>query len=365
MNTRKLPLLLTLAIPTAAVAQEPTPAPAPAPAADAPAPAPAPAADAPAPEVVELATVDGEKITSEDVETALRMQFGPRLDAMSPDQRAMAIKHAAPQVAEELIARQLLLAAAKGAKAEAKAGELEKTLEEIKGSLPPGMSFADYAKSVGKDEAEFKATLAEELAISAHIRSRLDALPKATDDQIAKFYEENKENFVTEESVRASHILLKTDPAAGEDGKKAKLAEIEKLRQQLIDAKGEGFDKLATEHSDCPSGARSGGDLGNFGRGQMVPQFDEAAFSQKPGEIGEVVETQFGYHIVLVTEKTEAGQQPLDAVKDQIAGRLDGQNHQENLQAYIKELESKAKVTRSDAIKPAPAPAPAPAPQGG
>jgi len=355
----KITSILVLSMSSIAFSQDEEPAPAaPAAAAAAETPAPASAPEAP----VELATVNGAKITSADVEQALRMRFGPQIDSMPAEQRAMALKQSTPQMAEELIARTLLLAAAKAAKAEADPAEVAKTVDQIKTSLPPDLSFADYAKSVGQDEAAFKATIAEELQISTHIRTRVEALPKATDEQVAKFYEDNKADFVTEESVKASHILLKTDPAAGDDGKKAKLAEIEKIRQQLIDAKGEGFAALATEHSDRPSSA-NGGELGDFGRGRMVPEFDKAAFSQKPGEVGEIVETQFGYHIVFVTDKTEAGQRSLDEVKEEIAESIDGEAQESHLRNYLRELEEAADITRSEALTPPAPPAPpAPAP---
>ena len=95
------------------------------------------------------------------------------------------------------------------------------------------------------------------------------------------------------------------------------------MRKQLITSKGKDFAKIAKEKSDCPSGAK-GGDLGNFGRGQMVPSFEKAAFTQAIGEIGEVVETQFGYHIIMVTDKTKGGQKSFDEVKEEINRRIEG-----------------------------------------
>ena len=78
-------------------------------------------------------------------------------------------------------------------------------------------------------------------------------------------------------------------------------------------AKGEGFDEAAAKHSDCPSG-KQGGSLGSFGRGQMVPEFDKTAFELPVGELSPVIETQFGYHIILVDKKKEAGTRPFEDV---------------------------------------------------
>ncbi len=308
----------------------------------------------------ELASIDGVAMTSADVERTLRVRYGPQIDAMPEEQRATAIKQATPQMAEELIARALLLKAAKQKEKKPTEEEIAKALNEVKGSMPPTTPFANYLKSAGHTEDTFKAELVEELLISSHVRAHLDAIPKADDKAIADYYEKNKATFTTKESVNASHILLKTDAAAGEKGAAKQLAAINKLRTELIAAKGEGFDKLAKEHSDCPSGAR-GGDLGNFSRGQMVPEFEKAAFTQKVGTVGEVVKTSFGYHLIMVTARAEGGVQPLEKVKAQISQRIDGPKQQTAMRDYIQGLEKKATVVRSAKLSP-PAPVP-PAPQ--
>jgi peptidyl-prolyl cis-trans isomerase C len=333
--------------PTAPVAEEKAPA--------APTEKKAPAA------VIELANVDGTSITTADVERGLRMRFGPQIDAMPAEQREMVMKQSIPRMAEELIARTLLLNAAKAAKTEADPAELAKNLAQVKGSIPPEMTFADYAKSIGHTEESFTAEITDEMRIGALVKAKIDALPKTSDDEIAKFYEENKKNFAGKEDVTASHILLKTDPAASDEAKTAKKAEIEKLRATLLKAKGEGFAELAKEHSDCPSGA-SGGDLGKFGRGQMVPAFEKAAFTQKEGEIGEIIETQFGFHLIKVTAKTDPGQRSLEDVREEIVTQLEGPRQQETVREYIDGLEKAAKITRSEALTPPAPPTPPAAP---
>ena len=300
----------------------------------------------------ELATVNGKKITSADIERALRMRYGPSLDQMPAEQRANSIKQVTPRMTEELISRNLLLEAAKAAKTKTNAEELKTTLEQIKGSLPPTVKFEDYIKKMGHNEKSFEAEVAEELLINFHVQEILSTVKAPTDAELKKHYEENKESFNSKESITASHILLKTDPGSDEKVKSGKLKAIQKLREQLITAKGVGFDKLAKEHSDCPSSAR-GGDLGSFGRGQMVPAFEKAAFTQKIGDVGEVVETQFGYHLIKVTKKSTAGQRKFEDVKEEISRQLDAPNRQKTMQEYIASLESKAKITRNPAIKPA------------
>lgn len=314
-----------------------------------------------------LATVDGKEITEADVTRTLHTRYGPQFASMPEERQKMVIEQSMVPLGQELIVRQLLLNAAVAEKAEADAAEVTKTIGEVKAGLPEDLKFEDWLKNVGHTEASFTSEITEELKINAHVMKRLDSLPKATDEEVKKFYDENKAAFTTtDDQVQASHILIKTDPATGEEGKKAKLAEITKLREQLVTAKGEGFAELAGEHSECPSSAK-GGDLGMFGKGQMVPEFEEVAFTQKVGEVSDVVETQFGYHLIQVTGAKKAGTQELATVKEQIVQQLEGQSQQTAVRDYIASLEKAAKITRSAKLTPpeptAPAPAaPAPAP---
>lgn len=119
------------------------------------------------------------------------------------------------------------------------------------------------------------------------------------------------------EQVKASHILLKTQPDFTEEDKEELKAKLTDLGKQIEE--GKPFDELAREHSGCPSSSR-GGDLGFFARGQMVPPFEEAAFSMKKGEVSDIVETQFGYHLIKVTDRKE--EQPLDKVRDELVDKL-------------------------------------------
>ncbi len=150
-----------------------------------------------------------------------------------------------------------------------------------------------------------------------------------TESQVAQFYEANKENFKQPDSWRVSHILT---PDA-ETAKKA----LERVKG------GEPFAKVAEELSMDPSKSR-GGDIGFFSKGQVIPEFEEAAEKLKPGEMSGVVQTPLGYHILLLTEVKQAHQKPLEEVEDQIRQGLRGQQGQQQVQAIVQELRSKAQI---------------------
>ncbi len=141
-----------------------------------------------------------------------------------------------------------------------------------------------------------------------------------TDAEIRAEYEAKKATFAVPEQVNVSHILVKVDPNAGPDTDAKAKAKAESLTERA--KSGEDFAKLANENTEDPSGKENGGQLPPFGRGQMVPEFDQAAFEMKPGEIRGPVKTNFGYHVLKLTAKTPAGTRTLEEVKPSISGEL-------------------------------------------
>ncbi len=119
-----------------------------------------------------------------------------------------------------------------------------------------------------------------------------------------------------EEEVKASHILVKVEKDATPEERAAAKKKIEEIRDKIT--KGGDFAKLAAEFSDCPSGKRDGGNLDWFGKGRMVPEFEAAAFKLKPGELSDIVETSFGYHIIKVTDKRAEKILGFDEVKEDL-----------------------------------------------
>jgi len=158
---------------------------------------------------------------------------------------------------------------------------------------------------------------------------RKEKAAPVTESQVAEFYEAHKESFKQPDSFRVSHILVS-------DSETAKQA-LERVKG------GEPFAKVAEELSTDPSKSR-GGDIGFFSKGQVIPEFEEAAAKLKPGEISGVVQTSLGYHILLLTETKPAYQKPIEEVKDQIRQGLQSRQGQQAVQAIVKELRSKAQI---------------------
>ena len=150
------------------------------------------------------------------------------------------------------------------------------------------------------------------LADSALIRARL----KLSDAELRQAYEQKKETFKGKEAVRAQHILIRVDASAAPADDAAAKAKAEGLVAQLRG--GADFAALAKEHSGDPGSAVNGGDVGFFERGQMVPEFEQTAFSLPIGQISDPVKTQYGYHILKINEKRPAGYKPFEEVRGQL-----------------------------------------------
>jgi len=165
----------------------------------------------------------------------------------------------------------------------------------------------------------------------------------ATPEQISEFYKKNPERFQQGERVRASHILVAVPQNADAATKAKARAKAEGLLKRI--KAGEDFAALAKENSEDPGSAIQGGDLGPpFPRGQMVGPFNDVAFKLAPGMVSDVVETQFGFHIIKVTEKHEARAVPLDEVRPQLTQFIENQNRQRETQAFVAGLRAKGKI---------------------
>ncbi|MBI3317640.1 MAG: peptidyl-prolyl cis-trans isomerase [Candidatus Omnitrophica bacterium] len=161
-------------------------------------------------------------------------------------------------------------------------------------------------------------------------RARAEQPADVTDEEVAKVYEQNKKNFVEPESFRASHVLLETEEGA----KKA----LERLNA------GEPFAKVAEEMTIDPAGKSKGGDIGNFTKGQLIPEFENACEKLKLGERSGIVKSSLGYHVILLTERKTSRQRSLEEVKEVIRRQLAVQKQQKELDTWIQGLRAKAQI---------------------
>jgi len=169
--------------------------------------------------------------------------------------------------------------------------------------------------------------------ISMMLEKEIEGKAKVTDKDVKDYYEKHKAELTTNNQIKASHILVKTED------------EAKKIVDQL--KKGGDFAKIAKEKSIDTGSAKNGGDLGFFSRGQMVPEFETAAFSLKEGEIGGPVKTQFGYHVIKVTGKKEGKVVDFEKVKDLLTQKVAAEKQKEAFDAYLEGLKKSYTVEKN------------------
>lgn len=217
------------------------------------------------------------------------------------------------------------------------------TQRVVDGLISQELVYADAKKTGVLQSNEYKKELANvmerikvQLAAKVWEKQQFEKV-KVADKDIKAYFNTHPEEFTEKEKVRASHILLKTEAEAN-----AVIKELSGLKDGALMAK---FAEVAKAKSTGPSGPK-GGDLGFFAQGQMVPAFNDAAFGMKKGQMTmKPVQTQFGYHVILVTDKQAGKNLSYDEVKGFIEQKLKVEVFKEQMQAKMDELKKKAKIT--------------------
>lgn len=248
-----------------------------------------------------LAEVNGKKITTAD--------FKQEIDRLPPYLKPMVQSaEGKKELLDSMIVREIILAQAK------------------KDGVDKSKEVADRLDDLRK-----------RLIVETYLKKKVEQDAKVSDEEMKKFYDQNLDKFKSGEQVRASHILVKTEP------------EAQDVMSQL--KKGASFEELAKKYSKDSSAAK-GGDLGWFSKGAMVPEFDKAVFGLKEGQLSGIVKTQFGFHIIKLTGKRPAGVRPFDEAKEQIKANLLPAKQQEVFQKMKEDLKKDAKISiKEDVLK--------------
>lgn len=266
--------------------------------------------------------------------------------AKIPPERMNRIKD---NILKRLIEKELIRQAVKKAAVEVPADEIAKEFDEYKKRFRTDEQFQNYLKH-GKVTVE---SIQDRIREKKELEKLLEKTGKlaVTDAEIDEFYKKNERFYQEREGVKARHVLIKLkENASSEEEQKAraKIAEV----QAALKA-GTAFEEVAKKFSEGPSGPK-GGDLGFFGRGQMVKPFEEKAFAMKPNEVSDPVRTRFGFHIIQVLEKREARKKPMTEVKETIAESLRNKKFFQERRTMLNSLKAEAKIERKIDIPAAP-----------
>lgn len=295
-----------------------------------------------------VARVNGTEIKRKELDAAVQgfaAQMARRGRPLQPSQSGILQQ----DVLEELIGRELLLQ--EGSK-HLPADIDKKTQEQadqMKTQVGGEEEFKKMLADSGITAEEYVHRVRDNVIIHEAIQSAIDKEVKISPDEVKAFYDKNPDQFKQPETVRASHILIRCAPDAPEEVKKAKRAQIEAARSLVKN--GEKFADVAKRVSEDTGSGANGGDLGYFAHGQMVPEFDTAAFSLKTNEVSDVITTQFGYHVLIVTGRKPAQTVPFDEVKDELGKYLKQRKGNEVTRNQVADLRKAGKV---EVLLPAP-----------
>lgn len=292
-----------------------------------------------------MVTCNGKSLTSGELNEQLEAMMVALEGRVPPDQIGQFRPRLRDQLQEQFIMRILLSEAVEKKGIQVDEAEVKAVIEKTKAALPEGMTLDQVRQMQGMDEKAFQQEFRLRAGVEKLIDAELGADAAVTDEEISTFYKENEAKMSMPETVEARHILLKFADDEDEDGKAAKKKEIQAIRKQLQE--GADFAELAKAHSDCPS-SQQGGNLGQFGRGQMVAPFEEAAFSQDVDAISDVVETRFGYHLIQVTDKAESSVPDINEMRPKIEEKLLADRRNEKLQGMVTAMRDAAKIDYPD-----------------
>lgn len=314
---------------------------APAAAADAtPAPAPeaTPTAEPvkPVPETIPavVARVNGENIPKTEFDRLLKQMEAQAGRAVPPERRDEIYRG----ILDQLVTYKALVMEARARKIEVSAAEAKQVgdakIAELRKQIPDPKAFNKALADRNMTLDALRADIRNDLAVNKMMEAEVANVPPPSEADVKTFYEKNPDEF---SGARASHILIRPDGFDEASKTKARAAAEDVAKQARA---GADFAELARKHS-ADGSAEQGGDLGFFTRGSMVPEFSKAAFNLQPGQVSDVVETQFGFHVIKLAERKDIS---LEEATPKIREFLTAQRQEERQQAFVEQVKNKSKI---------------------
>ena len=247
------------------------------------------------------------------------------------------------KVIDSLINRELLLQQSKAKGITTNESDIDNSIDQIKRRLEAGQSFESLMVEMGITMETMRTQVGQASAIQKLLEVEVYPQAIVSEKESRIFFENNPQYFKKPEEVKASHILIQVAPDASDEEKLAAREKIEDIQKKI--AAGDDFANLARQYSEGPS-STNGGDLGYFDRKKMVKPFSDAAFELKPGQVSNIVETRFGFHLIKVFDKKSKSTYEFEDIKGRLGEILQQQKIQEETVRYLEVLRRTANVKR-------------------
>lgn len=288
-----------------------------------------------------VVVIDDQPITQAELDRATDMLIEQMTGGQQvPPEQLMGLRQkAAEQATKSLAMKITIMKYAKENNLVVPATEIDMEIDRIKANFGTPEELNARLKAMGISPDNLRQEITDVKMMRTAIDFKRASLPDPASDEMQKFYEKNSQMFHHGNEVQASHILIATSPQDTSAQLEVKMASAEAILKRL--QAGEDFATLAQAYSDCPS-KEKGGDLGRFGKGQMVKEFEEVAFTIDPGSVSSVVPTQFGFHIIKVANRVAEGTDTIEDASERIKSDL----KDEMLTKWLSEMRDKAKVEK-------------------
>jgi len=286
------------------------------------------------------AMVNGQAIPMPELQTAVRNVV--KQNGMNPENLDTFMGQFGPRILDQLIDGELLFQAAVKEDYKAADEDVDAAFAGISERYEAPEEFKAEMETRGFTETSLRDNISKQLSIQKFIEESIISEAAVPEETVREAFDQNPQNFTSEEEVKASHILINS---AENDPQEKKDEALKRAQEIAAKAKADGADfaELARTNSEGPS-APSGGDLGFFTRGRMVKPFEEVAFSMKVNEVSDPVLTQFGYHIIKVTDRKEGSNTTFEEVKERLEQDLKNRMVNELIGQKLSALRAEATI---------------------
>ena len=267
--------------------------------------------------------VNGEKVAPDEIDNEVE-RLRPDYEEYTAGAEGAGEEQLREWARENVIERKLMMQAAREAPAEIPQADIDAAYNDIKDRVGD------------EDAAAVKADIEQQMRLERLMDEAAKDAKPPTEEEQREFYDQHPEHFTMPEQVRASHIVKHV---GGQVDRKTAFEAILEVKMELD--RGGDFEDLATKHSDCPENA---GDLGYFARGQMVQEFEDVAFGMKIGEVSEIFQTTFGYHICKLADHRAEALVPFEEVTDDIGQEMLRQRREKAVEDFVDRLKEKATI---------------------
>jgi peptidyl-prolyl cis-trans isomerase C len=290
-----------------------------------------------------VARVNGKAILGRDLEQRIQAQLAPIGNPKWNNLREEYRQELISQSLGALIGTELVYQKAQAGGIKASEPEIQAELAKLAKNFGGDAEMNAALANRGLDPAGLTRELEKSLTVAKFVQETIAGKTTITPAELSQYYEQHKEEFRHPDLVRTSHILILVKEGATQEQETMAKQRAEAILERV--KKGEDFSKLARENSMDPASATQGGDVGLVPKGQLAREYEEVAFSLPAGGISDVVRTQFGFHIIKVTEKKKEGLATLDEARAELTEFLKRQKTDQDLGKLVNELRTQAKIS--------------------